>query len=342
MSGDKPPNHNEASDQVQDYLDMLLMTATEQPDAQIDCQSDAEQTTATPVPQPINNQLRSAASLAMVARAQSKSSTSVIKALPQTPKPIEARPFADPKPLTLNVALLKAPIKQQVTQEVPLAAKPIVAPKVVEPATVKAPPKTEVASPEAKKQPVAKGTPVASETIDREADNIVNTVKASKDHHATSTWMENGRPEWAQERFECLLFKAGGLSLAVPLVELGTIYPMTEELTPLFGQADWFMGLLTVKEQNIRTVNTAKIVMPERYRESMCDDFTYVLSINGVDWGLAVDTVANAVTLDPDSVKWRSERSKRPWLAGTVIDHMCALLDVSQLAAMFLGEDKNR
>ena len=135
-----------------------------------------------------------------------------------------------------------------------------------------------------------------------------------------------------------LLFSVGGLTLAVPLVELGTIYPINDEITPLFGQIDWFMGLLPVKEGNLRTVDTPKVVMPERYQEGMQENFQYVISINAMDWGLAVDTVSNAIMLEPEDVRWRSERSKRPWLAGTVIEHMCALVDVSQLAAMFEAE----
>ena|SRR5690554_5637348 len=56
-------------------------------------------------------------------------------------------------------------------------------------------------------------------------------------------WHSNGRPMWAQQQFDVLLFKVSGLTLAVPLIALGQIQPITEELTPLFGQADWFMGL---------------------------------------------------------------------------------------------------
>ena len=148
-------------------------------------------------------------------------------------------------------------------------------------------------------------------------------------------WLANGRPYWAQERFDVLLFKVGGLSLAVPLVELGTIYPMDEPVTPIFGQVDWFMGLMKVKGRNLATVDTAQIVMPERYQAAMADGYHLVISINQYDWGLAVDSVAHAITLNPADVRWRTERSKRPWLAGTVVDHMCALLDIGQLARMF-------
>ncbi len=153
-------------------------------------------------------------------------------------------------------------------------------------------------------------------------------------------WADNGRPQWAQERFDVLLFEVAGLTLAVPLISLGQIQPLTDELTPLFGQADWFMGLQPTPVGKIRTINTAKFVMPERYCDSFLEAAKYVVSINGLPWGLAVDAVNQPISLDPEDVKWRSERGKRPWLAGTVKQHMCALLDVATMGQLLSEADK--
>ena len=136
------------------------------------------------------------------------------------------------------------------------------------------------------------------------------------------------------EPFECLLFKVGGVKLAVPLVSLGSIYPLAE-LTPLFGQAEWFMGLMKVPDRQLRAVDSAKLVMPERYQPSMAEEYHYLLSIHGVDWALAVDDIESSVTLRPEQVRWRTKRGARPWLAGTVVDQMCAILDLDQMAKMF-------
>ncbi|WP_068830748.1 CheW domain-containing protein [Pseudomonas sp. BMS12] len=144
-----------------------------------------------------------------------------------------------------------------------------------------------------------------------------------------------GRPDWAEEPFECLLFDVAGLTLAVPLVCLGTIYPLADtELTPLFGQPDWFLGILPCQAGNLKVLDTARWVMPERYREDFREGLQYVISVEGFEWGLAVHQVSRSIRLDPSEIKWRSQRSQRPWLAGTVIEHMCALLDVSALAGM--------
>lgn len=187
----------------------------------------------------------------------------------------------------------------------------------------------------------------ASEQLVMEADvaeeqHLVETVPhASQFQIEGLEWLENGRPQWAQSRFDVLLFKVSGLTLAVPLISLGQIQPLTEELTPLFGQADWFMGLQPTPAGKIRTVNTAKFVMPERYDEAFLQTAKYVVSINGVPWGLAVDSVNQPIVLQPEDVKWRGDRSKRPWLAGTVKEHMCALLDIPRIGQMLIEADKN-
>ncbi|MDO6421033.1 chemotaxis protein CheW [Saccharophagus degradans] len=154
-------------------------------------------------------------------------------------------------------------------------------------------------------------------------------------------WHENGRPMWAQERFDVLLFEVSGLTLAVPLVALGQIQPLNENLTPLFGQSNWFMGLLNSAHGKIKTINTALFVMPEKYSETFLETAKYVISIDGVSWGLAVDKVNQPVTLNPSEVKWRGERTKRPWLAGTVKSAMCALIDIPQMAKLLHDSDKN-
>lgn len=154
-------------------------------------------------------------------------------------------------------------------------------------------------------------------------------------------WADNGRPHWAQDRFDCLMFRVSGLTLAVPLVDLGTIQQLTDQLTPIFGQVDWMMGLLPVNGASIRTVDTARVVMPERYTPELQQQYQYVVTLFGSHWGLAADSVAEAVNLAPDQVKWRSQRSRRPWLAGTVVEHMCALLDVDALRELLDQADRH-
>jgi purine-binding chemotaxis protein CheW len=152
--------------------------------------------------------------------------------------------------------------------------------------------------------------------------------------HAVPGQFKPYRPEWLDRRFECLLFSVAGLKLAVPLISLGAIYKIEKEFTPLVGRASWFMGLYHHLERNVRVVDTAQWVMPERHSEQVRSNYKFIIRLGNSDWGMACDAVHQSIQLYPDQVKWRSERTKRIWLYGTVIDHMCALIDADALNAI--------
>ena len=48
-------------------------------------------------------------------------------------------------------------------------------------------------------------------------------------------------------------------------------------------------------------------------------------------WALACDSIGEVIDLETKDVKWRGANGKRAWLAGTVIEQMCALLDIDAL-----------
>jgi len=244
------------------------------------------------------------------------------------------------------------PVQQQKLEKLLQSAQPkIIAapePEVTAPVAeiqeweIPAPALETVAAPEAVAVPPEPAPVVTAPDLEPEAEEP-EPGKLEESHYTVEglAWAANGRPVWAQKDFDVLLFQVSGLTLAVPLIALGQIQPLTDELTPLFGQADWFMGLLPSPTGKIRTVNTARFVMPERYDENFVKTAKYVISIDGVPWGLAVDSVNQPITLKPTDVKWRTERTKRPWLAGTVKDHMCALLDIPMVGQMLIDADRN-
>lgn len=240
-------------------------------------------------------------------------------------RPSVIRPFAEPiRTLNLRLPPMAAPAVELI--EAPVIVAEVVAAVVVEP------PRPSVPEPD-------RSEPLLAANVVADVDAVTSLEQMAE----PAAWQSNGRPHWAQQPFECLLFRSGGLMLAAPLVELGSIYPMdVDGLTNVFGQTSWFMGLQPLKEYNARAIDTAMVVMPERYQEPMRSAYRYLITLHGSDWGLAVDEVVNSVVLNPDNVRWRGQRSKRPWLAGTVVEQMCALLDVSQLAWMFHNRDRKR
>ena len=147
-------------------------------------------------------------------------------------------------------------------------------------------------------------------------------------------WL-NGRPLWAQRKFECVLFKVSGLTVALPSVELDGIYPMPVESLVVKDKGLSSMGLLSITSGPISVIDTASVVMPEQYDGAMRERFNYVVAIKGMGWGLAVDSIVGAHVQDIAAVTWRSDRTTRPWLAATVTDHAIAIVEVNLLNAMF-------
>lgn len=144
-------------------------------------------------------------------------------------------------------------------------------------------------------------------------------------------------PPWA-DLFQAMLFRVAGLTLAVPLEELGGVIEFDpEQLTEMPGHADFYLGLVTHLGKSVPVVDTARLVFPpEKLQQLAGDDplkrVRRVVLIDEGRWGLACDEVDEVITLRRDEVRWRSDRTRRRWLLGTVIQHMCALVDTGAFA----------
>ncbi|MBC3764976.1 chemotaxis protein CheW [Neptunicella marina] len=140
---------------------------------------------------------------------------------------------------------------------------------------------------------------------------------------------------YRQGTFQALFFQLAGLTMAVPLTELGGIHQL-DKTNPLFGKPDWFIGVMLHREEQLSVIDTAKWVMPERLDQKLAESikYQYLIMLGESHWGLACEKLVNTVTLHQDDVKWRENDGKRPWLAGLVKDRMCALIDVQQMIAM--------
>ncbi len=147
-------------------------------------------------------------------------------------------------------------------------------------------------------------------------------------------------PAWTQHPFQALLFKVAGLTLAVPLVELNGILEWhVDAVTEMPGHADFYLGLLPHLGKNVALIDTARFVLPtDRINDLVGDQphqrLTRIVLIHDGRYGLACDEVAEVITLQPQDVRWRTSRTQRRWLAGTVVAHMCALIDTASFAQM--------
>jgi purine-binding chemotaxis protein CheW len=137
---------------------------------------------------------------------------------------------------------------------------------------------------------------------------------------------------WSSQGVECLVFSVCGLKLAVPLLFLGGVHEVIPgEVKPLMGQPKWYLGMVNTAEHNLQVIDTANFIMPERAQSLAEQGFRYLIQLDKTPWAIACQSIDDTVRLEASEIKWRGDRGKRIWLAGTVIEKMCALVDVSGL-----------
>ncbi len=149
---------------------------------------------------------------------------------------------------------------------------------------------------------------------------------------------ENGVPEWAETRFQCLLFNVAGLSMAVPLVKLNSVIPWDENITSTPNQTNWYLGLVQHLRNQVKIIDTALLVLPENRRQNLQDEsvdrLSHILLVDDFKWGLACSSIGDVIWLNKEEVKWRKTKTNKIWLSGTSLEHLCAIMDTEVFARM--------
>lgn len=141
------------------------------------------------------------------------------------------------------------------------------------------------------------------------------------------------------EPFQAMLFEVAGLKLAIPLVELSGVLEWNDDITAMPGHADFYLGILQHLGRSIPVIDTARVIFPPDKLDKLVSDeprqrIKRIVLIDDSRWGLGCDSVNEVVELTPDQVKWRPESNTRQWLAGTVIEQMCALINGAGFAQL--------
>jgi purine-binding chemotaxis protein CheW len=152
-----------------------------------------------------------------------------------------------------------------------------------------------------------------------------------------------------------LAFNVSGLKLAVPVQFVDSMQPLdlisvatsSSETSLSKGEASssnpLILGQMKVDRGEdaqpfCAVLDTARLVMPERYDNGMQESYRYILTLKNCDWSIAVDSIGGEIGLTPQNVRWRSEHTRREWLAGTVVDKMCALIDIDLLNRQMMAD----
>ncbi len=148
-------------------------------------------------------------------------------------------------------------------------------------------------------------------------------------------WLDNGRPGWAQQRFDCLFFDVGNLAIAMPLVTLGSVHFMKDNMRCVAGSNEFLLGITPINGTSYKVIDTAQLVCSDKSNDDSERSYKYIIAIDATDFSLAVNDIKRSAPIEPTSVKWRSNRSKRRWLAGIAKEQMCVILDAAELKRLF-------
>jgi len=178
------------------------------------------------------------------------------------------------------------------------------------------------------------------EEFDESASSATNSLQISTEKSRAKI-KEVEQESYRQGDFQAMFFDVAGLTIAVPLIELGGIHKV-DKTNSLMGKPDWFKGVMLHRDEKINVVDTALWVMPEKCDEKLKNslNYQYIIMLNDSPWGLMAEHLVDTVVLSQDEVKWLEPSSRRPWLAGLVKEKMCALLNVSALIQL-LDEGNN-
>lgn len=177
-------------------------------------------------------------------------------------------------------------------------------------------------------QPVS---PETAETVLSDSVNSGNTLPPFTD---------DGRipvlPDWGLQAFQAMVFKVGELSLAIPLTELAGVIKWRPERVEGPSANGLYLGHYQHDDQSVSVVDIARLVFAgNRFdyliKTEASQRLTRIILINNAKWGLACDAVYEVITIQPTRVNWRSTRTRRQWLAGTLLDDMIVVLDVQSM-----------
>ncbi len=198
--------------------------------------------------------------------------------------------------------------------------------------------------PENNNQEDVKSALAAVEPIIQESHSLSSPMRQSAvhKHPAVSSKLpsvERNRalaimPGWAQNEFLALFFRVDKLLLATPLCGLQHTRKMPEKLGHVPGQPSWFLGLMEDQGRQIGILDTGQLLFG-RHRGAVQNcrsrDYASVLVVHGKKWALACNDVLSISRLPPDRIRWRTQRKNRPWLIGTLIEELIAVIDIDQL-----------
>ncbi len=89
---------------------------------------------------------------------------------------------------------------------------------------------------------------------------------------------------------------------------------------------------------NVVLVDTAKLLLPERYNINILSKYKIILKLLDCDWSLLVEDWSQNQSIDKEDVRWNKNSTRREWLAGSVKGGRGMLIDSDALIRCLLAD----
>lgn len=172
---------------------------------------------------------------------------------------------------------------------------------------------------------------LADETPAPEANDIKNTPQEYKEN--TESADISTKKDSLQARlpatFQALLCDIAGMTIALPLTELGSIKRI-DKLNQLGKRSEVFKGVLVAGEEKLTCIDLKPWLMPTQTSTSN-EEYEFAVQVGKTEYALCCSNVSSTIEIEQNEVKWRVNPENRPWLVGIVKDKMCALVDSAKM-----------
>ncbi|MHB8472814.1 MAG: chemotaxis protein CheW [Gammaproteobacteria bacterium] len=160
------------------------------------------------------------------------------------------------------------------------------------------------------------------------AENAIVNVSPGAPSSPSSPPLTAASPAAAAGSYQ--MIRVSGMTLGVPTAAIDNIVALDSITVTAITASDCSSGYYTEGATRIAIVETARLLLPD-HATRPSPQTRFLVRLKNQPWALSCEAVDATFTPAPDAVNWRGTHGKRLWLAGTVRDPGCALLDIPEL-----------
>ncbi|WP_297808241.1 chemotaxis protein CheW [uncultured Methylophaga sp.] len=145
-------------------------------------------------------------------------------------------------------------------------------------------------------------------------------------------------PKASESPLRLFLCQIAGIKVALPVSELNNIVHWPQQgLTQFPDQADWQLGLLSDRGQQIEVIDIGAALQATAGEQQVRP--RYILLVDGRRLGIACEAIEEIASLETDAVHWREDNDPRSWFKGLLSESMHTLIDLPALLTSLDARD---